>query len=376
VSSAPEFDYIAKLMSPFMKTYLDGLKAHDGLAAPVVVELDPTTKCEFSCPECISMGLLNQGELSARHLYRVLSDLAGGGTRGVIFIGGGEPLDHSAMPQPLVEAKRLGLSVGLTTNGYRIDKFYSVISQNVDWTRVSLDAGSAAMYRVFRPSRHSDAFDLVLQGLERLGSSNERIGTLGTSFLLIYRRLGARVITNAHEICKAALISRDLGCDYFEVKPAVDDAHELIEWPQNLRESIIDQLAAVGELSSPTFRVIWPESIDHMLRGRLDQPKSYRTCPTLELRTVLTPSGLYPCPYKRGDDGLSLPLPVGSFATFWQSAQRKEWTGRVDPSTDCSHFCIRHGLNEALVGYLESGDVPPSGEKAARWRGKTSDVFL
>lgn len=34
------------------------------LAAPLVVDLDPTTLCDLACPECISSDVLHSGQLS------------------------------------------------------------------------------------------------------------------------------------------------------------------------------------------------------------------------------------------------------------------------------------------------------------------------
>lgn len=342
-------DFIAKMLQADLRPYIDQYVKDRTLAAPVVVEFDPTTACNFQCPECISLNLLNKGEFSPQRTREMLNDFHRAGVRGVIFIGGGEPLAHTGMPDPIAHAKALGMAVGLTTNGTLIGKYLNVIAECVSWTRVSVDAASQATFSSFRPSRMPDSFHRVLTNIELLAKA--KTGLLGYSFLVMERVNDAGMVTtNAHEIVKAALLARDTGCDYFELKPMVDEHHNLIQLSDYTRNLVLAAIGQIADIETENFRIVYPKSMSHvMISAETDQPKRYTSCPTIEMRTVVTPSGIYPCPYKRGHSENKLGSAHLSFAEFWPSAERKDRTHRIDPSRDCPFYCIRHESNLLLT---------------------------
>ncbi|MFZ5845473.1 MAG: hypothetical protein ACOY0S_03340, partial [Patescibacteria group bacterium] len=177
--------------------------------------------------------------------------------------------------------------------------------------------------------------------------ARKKQGILGYSFLIIERRLSdGRTITNCHEIYAAAKLARSLGCDYFEYKPMVDEHHNLIPFSESVRNSLVDQLSVLPTLNTVDFQVIAPKSIDHLLNSTdLDQPKNYTSCPTLELRTVVAPGGVYPCPYKRGHDNEKIGESDVRFDEYWPSEKRIQRAKAINPSTDCHFYCIRHESN-------------------------------
>jgi MoaA/NifB/PqqE/SkfB family radical SAM enzyme len=382
------FDYLRKLfqsdLRPALREYMSGT-----LKGPLLIEFDPTTACNYSCPECISAGLLNKDHIPAHTIDRLLREFVRAGTKGIIFIGGGEPLAHAAMPRPLELAFELGLKVGLTTNGSLLDRHMEAIGRCVSWTRVSVDAASAETYALFRPNRIRDSFNKVVRNMEALARRKE--GALGYSFLVVQRprerqyatfsdspdKLVAveslrrntpdrqEYVTNAHELFAAARLAREIGCDYFEFKPMVDPTHYLLAFDEPLRCLIGEQHARSLELETETFKIIAPRSIEY-LRQRDDpvEAKTYSQCPAMELRTLVTPSGIYPCPYHRGrEDKRLATLDVvanGSFEEFWASDARRDAMRKTNPSCDCQFYCIRHPTNLALHGLktLQDAGVP------------------
>ncbi len=321
-------------------------------SVPGVVELDPTTACNYGCPECISAGLLNAGEMPSHRLHTLLHDLAAKGCAAVVFIGGGEPLAHSSMPEPLTLAHDLGLRVGLTTNGYFVGRHLKAIARAVDWTRVSMDAATEQTYQTFRPNRDARAFAKVLQGIQDLNGLKR--GIVGYSFLLMSRSDGT---TNFREIGLAARIAKSFGCDYFELKPSVDSHHRLIPWSSEERWLVLDQIEELAALEGPNFSVVYANSLQHLLNGESAQPKQYSRCPSLELRTVVTPNKIYACPYKRGleEAGWSFD---GDFDAAWKAGA--ELRASINPSRDCTFYCIRDGLNRYLLSKTELVSAPES----------------
>ena len=108
-----------------------------------------------------------------------------------------------------------------------------------------------------------------------------------------------RVESNASDIYKAAVLAKEIGCDYFEVKPSFDPFHFLND-TSNLTNIIKSQL----EMCLPPdehFKVISPYTLSKVLDGEKIQQKEYSECMTAHMeKTVLSQVEAYVCPYHRG----------------------------------------------------------------------------
>src|SRR3982751_503063 len=87
----PRFDYLAKLLREGGRTALGNL-VDGNPKGPLIVDFDPTTACNFSCPECISADLLNKEKIPTKRIEELIREFAAAGVQGIVFIGGGEPL--------------------------------------------------------------------------------------------------------------------------------------------------------------------------------------------------------------------------------------------------------------------------------------------
>jgi len=149
---------------------------------PVTAHLAPSLECTNQCPIC-SYGrkkacIFEEDSLplqmSSQDMMRSLRALRDGGVKGVIFTGGGEPLKNQHTLDGMHEARLMGLSVGLFTNGQRLDKntcakIATVIKPS--FVRVSLNAGNSEAYSLIHGTAGSEAsFEQVLQNLNLLAA--------------------------------------------------------------------------------------------------------------------------------------------------------------------------------------------------------------
>ncbi len=335
-----------KLSQPWLAERLDAIAAGTPSPAPIVVELDPTSFCDLACPECISKPLLQRGRFTSERLLQLSDELIAAGVRAVILIGGGEPLMHPAIDLVIKRLNEGGISIGLTTNGTQIARHIDVIAADVAWTRVSVDAATPQTYEAIRPHRSGkNLFDSVINGMRRLAFLKR--GDLGYSFLLVSRRAvdGSVEYSNLDDVVPAAILARDIGCDFFEVKPEYDNNHYLMpqtdDWTSKLRAA----LATIRALETGRFSVVAPSTLDAMLsHEQQEQPKSYSRCPSTELRTLLTSDGAFACPYHRGASIARYGDPlVTPFQQLWDIHRRQAQA--VDPSISCRFHCIRHESN-------------------------------
>ena len=373
LTQSRELNFIDKLLAPQMRSKINELVLGD-VSSPVIVELDPTSNCNFSCPECINHDLINNGQFSEEQLLNLIAEFKKIGVKGLIFIGGGEPLAHSSMPRPLVFAKEIGLKIGLTTNGSLIERHINEIADCVDWTRVSLDAGCESTHSIFRPSKIRNAFSKIILSMEKL--AQKKSGLLGYSFLIVERKNGLDIETNIHELYSSAVLAKDIGCDYFEFKPMVDDDHNLVPLSTTSKDILLTQMDKMEKLNDERFRVIFPASVFHILScgNSIQQEKNYQFCPAVELRTVVTPSGVYPCPYKRGR--MLLSNSYQEFSQFWSDSETRKILKQIDPSKDCPFYCIRNDMNILLNAVINTYTNGVNLLDYLSPKNKNDDVFL
>ncbi len=322
---------------------------------PWVVELDPTTACNLACHDCISANLLNQGGIDPSRLLKLADEFKEVGVRAVVLIGGGEPMAHKEFGNLVDAFSKKDIHTGVTTNGTLMKKHMEVCAENVSWLRVSVDAGSENVFQEFRPHASGKSqFNLVIDNMREFAKKKK--GILGFSFLLLskFKKDGSFESTNAVDIEKAGVLAKEIGCDYFEVKPAFDIMHYLQNQDSRVTDITNKQLENVNKLNSDTFQVIAPYTLGEALRGDNIQPKNYDKCLVADMRTVVSPSGVYVCPYHRGNLNMRIgDIGKESFKEMWFGQKRNEVMKKLDPRKHCGFHCIRDNSNKHLQKIID-----------------------
>jgi len=151
-------------------------------------------------------------------------------------------------------------------------------------------------------------------------------------------------------------LAKDIGCDYFEVKPTyqwrdgVD--HALMKHDQQLMDEAKVQVATLEELEDEKLKILRAITLeDSLSRADLEQKKEYRKCPSTHLRTTVTAKGVYICPYWRGKEQMRIgDLNEVKFSDMWNGSLRKGVMDRLDISVDCASIhCLRHETNLSAI---------------------------
>ena len=354
--------------------------------SPFVVELDPTTACNLACPGCISGDLLNQkgpnSRFSDNRLIQIGHELVEFGVKAVILIGGGEPLSHPGIGKLIRYFFENDVKIGITTNGTFIKKYLELIAETVSWTRVSMDAGTDPTFKQLRPTAGgASKFFEIIDSMRNLGKIKK--GLLGYSFLIRTKKdgnienpagrddWGVVNISNIEEIFGAAKLAKELGCDYFEPKPSYDDNHNLITHSHGDIETLKAQLKLAKTLEDENFKILESINLNAALNEeRLgDQPKSYTMCPAAQLRTLITPSGVYVCPYFRGHNPMKIgDLKNSTFKELWTGEHREAVMKKLNPKETCANLhCIRHETNNQVFQILNNQSAPSLIEETDRF---------
>lgn len=339
-------DLVGKLVQSEVIESARSVGAGLRLKGPLVVDLDPTTRCDLSCPECISGDLLTGIQFSTERLLKFASEFEEAGVRAVVLIGGGEPLLHPGTRELIEKLHARRIAVGVVTNGVLIDTALIQLAKYAAWTRVSVDAATKETYGSVRPGRRGkNQFQRVIDNIRALAKIAQ--GSVGFSFLIIGRKdeSGSFSLVNGDEILAAAKLAHSLGCDYFEVKMMFDMGHNVIRNDDSGPDRVRDQLAAARMFGlSVGLEVITSSTIEQFY-DQSPQPKPYRRCLVSELRTVVTPTGMYQCSYHRGVGAAKLgDLRDMTLSDAWRTAD----TGLLDPRELCLFDCARHAQNMLL----------------------------
>jgi radical SAM protein with 4Fe4S-binding SPASM domain len=118
-----------------------------GDTAPIFMELNLTDKCNLQCSWCISDNRGASNTLNADALLKFNKEFYEMGGKAVTFSGGGEPTLHRSFIRLAKETKKIGLDLGLMTNGLFNKRLIGVIDDCFKWIRVSVDFVDPKKYK-------------------------------------------------------------------------------------------------------------------------------------------------------------------------------------------------------------------------------------
>ncbi len=154
-------------------------------ATPAVLNLEPTTLCNFKCWYCIGRHM-PQAELAFEDYERILDHIPG--LQMIALVGEGEPLMHKRFFDMVRLAKERGLRVSTNSNGSAFSEsvIHKICESGLDYISVSIDSIDPQR---FAESRVAGDLEKVWAGIERLVRyRNERglrypiLGLKGTLF--------------------------------------------------------------------------------------------------------------------------------------------------------------------------------------------------
>ena len=334
--------------------------------APLSINLDLTTACNYACDHCIDFDILNSGiNHDDAELRASLAGMAERGLKSVILIGGGEPTVYPKFREIVRFLKALELQVAIVSNGSRNDRIHEVIDclDENDWIRLSLDSGTDATFQAMHKPKLPITLEDICAWAPRWRKANQK-PRIGFSFIITWT--GAlrapdtpAIVENIEEMAQAARLAHDHGFDYISFKPFLiraEDGAEVLD-PERARvelEGLVGRIRAqldqARTLQSDRFAVVESTNLRVLAEGSWrDWTNQPRTCHMQALRQVLSPQGLWNCPAHRGvphariDDRTAF----GDASTARRAAdQTQACLDRFDASQACREVtCLYHDVN-------------------------------
>lgn len=305
------------------KMFFHGEKVRDILengafanSYPVSVELTLTNQCNLKCVYCSDQDLRARQGADAYLSYDILSglfqDLSEGGTKGIVFEGGGEPTMHPDFCRLVQAAKDNNLEIGLITNG--TVHLPEEILKKFEWIRVSLDASNAEEYFSLKKV---NCFERVLSNISYYARFCDVVGV-------------GYVVTNRNmaNIEELVLQLRETGISYVQFRPVVD-APELLPEEQDLRY--------LEFYRGSKFNVIIDGMQENIGIGNHGLP-----CTATSITSIISGDGsVYLCGRLNIYDWIP---PIGninkqSFAEIWRGSERMRQLALVEDASFCSQNC-------------------------------------
>jgi sulfatase maturation enzyme AslB (radical SAM superfamily) len=395
-------DFTAKLRQPSLREHLtsyirwrrDLRRARETgspdpappLIAPISINLDLTTACNYRCDHCIDWDILNTKHRHDEETLRSsIITMVERGMRSVILIGGGEPTIYPGFSDFVRFLKDLELQVAVVSNGSRGDKLLEVadVFEERDWVRLSLDAGSNELFRAMhKPVKKSLALDEICEWIPKIKQRNPRF-SIGFSYIIVWggaSRGDVAIHENIHEVVMATERARDAGFDYIALKPVLERASDGAEVMDPQASEDLERVVArirtevdrAKALETDSFKVRVSTNLRVLEEGSwrefTNQP---RVCHMQALRQVLTPMGTYNCPAHRGVEKARL----GGAEVYPDGAgpELTELMDRFDASRECQEVtCLYNGVN----WWLEKLVHDPSADLALEPSEERGDFFL
>ncbi len=286
------------------------------ISAPISINLDLTTACNYKCDHCVDMDILNKNiNYEHENLKNSLTYLADKGLRSVIIIGGGEPTAYKGFEDIVRHLKAKKIQIGVVTNGSMMKKVEAVaeVLDERDWVRLSLDSGTNQTFRdMHKPGSKKVTLEWICSHIPNIKKVNPKF-KIGFSFIIVWKDCetnDTKIIENVDEMLTAAKLAKDHQFDYISFKPFLTRAEvnnaEVIgidkekEYVESVMKKIRASVTESMQLEDDNFAVIESTNLRVLENGTyMNYTEQPHNCHMQYFRQVLSPLGIFNCPVYR-----------------------------------------------------------------------------
>lgn len=314
--------------------YKDAQKLYRGeMVLPRMVSVWLTHMCNLACSYCLYAWTHAQHKVVDPGKFNAFIDeIARLGIEGLEFAGGGEPALHPKCFEFAERASKLGVRVGMLTNGTRYDLARAV--KYFSYIRIGIDAHTDSLYTIVKSPKSKGQFDVVVRNTEDLLSKRGRGASpkIGFKFLL-----GKK---NYEYLQAMAEFSKGVGVDYAWFAAEHNSESELNEYERDLVEKTLASLKV---------------RYQGFVRGSVTRLRASVPCFMAPIHTVMDAHGnLFVCCYFNVPEKNSFGNALDSgFEKVWFSEKHQK-VQKSYSVQECDKFSCRwHSYNREMKQVLE-----------------------
>lgn len=297
----------------------------------VVTELDLTNKCNHRCPGCCGHNE-NNAELSKEQVEAVVEGLKSLDNKGVILSGGGEPTISPYFEYAISLIKKAGMNIGLNSHGMSLDENKArIIAENLEYFRISLDAGSPEMYgKIHGMKPHH--FEKTLENIAMFARIKKELNSK-TSF-------GVGFLTSEltqEDMEPFVRLVKERGADFAQFRPFTGNTLDILPYLEELRKKYEDN----------DFKIVasyqkYKEMVDVSYRG-------YDKCHGMFFSTVISADfKVWACLHFRQSEKHFLgDLREQTLEEIWRGSRIREVYESINCS-ECPILCRNDSFNRTL----------------------------
>ena len=314
-----------------------------GDITPIHAEISPSIECNQRCPHCYQ-DFRERGAILEKEIFlNLIRSFKNFGVKSVLLAGEGEPMMNKHTPEAIVYGWADGIDMALNSNGVIMKpEIAEKILPCLTWFRWSIMAATPGIYAKTHGTTSERDLEKAKENIRMCVEIKRKKNLeviLGIQQVLFNE--------NASEVYKVAKLSKELGVDYFVLKPF--SLH-----PQNKYRPRTDlyliyekELKKAETLSDKKFTVIirWNTFED---QGK----RNYDRCLGLPfLVQISSNGGVYSCcPFFHDDRFLYGDLHKESFERILFGTRRKKVIqfvkNEVDVHSECMTHCRHHNINK------------------------------
>lgn len=321
--------------------------------APVTMDVAWTRKCNAACSFCYAqMQASEGGEITERHAYEFLEDAAEIGVKGVSLISDGESTVVPFYERSIEFAGKLGLQLGIGTNGVRLKKpVLERILPHLSYLRFNFSAGDLHRYKQIMGLKERDYWQ-VIQNVKDAMEIKRRDGLNVT--------INMQMVTMPEfhdQIVPLAELARTIRPDYLIYKHCADNVDGTLGVDYAQYDRCYPQFKIVEGMGDDDFRVVvkWSRLAD-------EGKRHYSRCFGPPFITQMSGNGLIaPCGFLFNEKWKAFHIgnitqqrfrDIFASDRYWE-VMRYLASEFFNPQERCGPNCLQTNTNQWLFDYKE-----------------------
>lgn len=312
--------------------------------APIHMEVSLNNNCNQRCTFCYIEWNHGHVNMPEEMVTRLIRDAKRIGVKSALIAGEGEPTLNKAYVRAIEVAGEVGLDMALNTNAVQMDEVeIKAILPHLSWMRCSMQAANEELYGQLHGASKRHFHKAVANIAKAVEIKRAQKLDLKIGIQQVF------LSENAHDVANLAKLAKEIGVDYYVIKPC--HPHERNKYVKrvNLVAPYKEILESAQRLSNQTFNAI----VRWNFLAEAEQPRDYSRCLALPFILQIGASGdVYTC-YPKADQKEHCygSLKEGGLEKILISPKYRgtyQWVAHNVDVSKCMPTCRQHNANKYL----------------------------